>query len=155
MLVDNIESVIAKMTEIKAVGIGFSLDDFGTGYSSLSYLKRLPLDQLKIDRSFVRDIVEDLSSRAIAQSVISLGHVMNRSVIAEGVETEAQLDCLTGLGCHAFQGFLFGWPLPIEDFELLMPVFSDLHTQDSAYELSFKLGLAPHAQLAAPINPTR
>jgi diguanylate cyclase (GGDEF)-like protein len=155
MLVDNIESVIAKMTEIKAVGIGFSLDDFGTGYSSLSYLKRLPLDQLKIDRSFVRDIVEDLSSRAIAQSVISLGHVMNRSVIAEGVETEAQLDCLTGLGCHAFQGFLFGWPLPIEDFELLMPVFSDLHTQDSAYELSLKLGLAPHAQLAAPINPTR
>jgi EAL domain-containing protein (putative c-di-GMP-specific phosphodiesterase class I) len=78
MLVENIESVIAKMTEIKANGIGLSLDDFGTGYSSLSYLKRLPLDQLKIDRSFVRDIVEDLSSRAIAQSVISLGQVMNR-----------------------------------------------------------------------------
>jgi diguanylate cyclase (GGDEF)-like protein len=125
MLVDNIESVIAKMSEIKAHGIGFSLDDFGTGYSSLSYLKRLPLDQLKIDRSFVRDIVEDLSSRAIAQSVISLGQVMNRSVIAEGVETEEQLECLTGLGCHAFQGFLFGPPVPLEEFELLIPVFGD------------------------------
>ncbi len=126
MLVENIESVIVKMTEIKANGIGLSLDDFGTGYSSLSYLKRLPLDQLKIDRSFVRDIVEDLSSRAIAQSVISLGQVMNRSVIAEGVETEQQLDCLTGLGCHAFQGFLFGTPLPLEDFELLIPVMGEL-----------------------------
>jgi diguanylate cyclase (GGDEF)-like protein len=155
MLVENIESVIAKMTEIKANGIGLSLDDFGTGYSSLSYLKRLPLDQLKIDRSFVRDIVEDLGSRAIAQSVISIGHVMNRSVIAEGVETEAQLDCLTSLGCHAFQGFLFGWPLPIEDFELLMPVFSDLHSEGAAHGASLKLGLAPHAQPAARVIPTR
>jgi diguanylate cyclase (GGDEF)-like protein len=126
MLVDNIESVVCKMAEVKSNGIGLSLDDFGTGYSSLSYLKRLPLDQLKIDRSFVRDIVEDLGSRAIAQSVISLSQAMNLSVIAEGVETEEQLDCLTGLGCHAFQGFLFGPPLPLEEFELLLPVFSEL-----------------------------
>jgi EAL domain-containing protein (putative c-di-GMP-specific phosphodiesterase class I) len=139
MLVDNIESVIAKMTQIKAKGIGLSLDDFGTGYSSLSYLKRLPLDQLKIDRSFVRDIVEDLGSRAIAQSVISLGQVMNRSVIAEGVETEEQLICLTGLGCHAFQGFLFGPPLPLDEFELLIPVFNDLIPELPAEQISLEL----------------
>ncbi len=149
MLVDNIESVIAKMTEIKANGIGLSLDDFGTGYSSLSYLKRLPLDQLKIDRSFVRDIVEDLSSRAIAQSVISLGQVMNRSVIAEGVETQQQLDCLMELGCHAFQGFLFGSPLPLEDFELLIPVFGDSIGETPAQDISHELDHATHPQPAA------
>jgi diguanylate cyclase (GGDEF)-like protein len=144
MLVENIESVIAKMTEIKSLGIGLSLDDFGTGYSSLSYLKRLPLDQLKIDRSFVRDIVEDLSSRAIAQSVISLGQVMNRTVIAEGVETEEQLDCLAGLGCHAFQGFLFGSPLPMEDFELLIPVMGDLFAKPPAKAAPQQLDQATH-----------
>jgi diguanylate cyclase (GGDEF)-like protein len=132
MLVENIEQVISTMTEIKSHGIGFALDDFGTGYSSLSYLKRLPLDQLKIDRSFVRDIVEDVSSRAIAQSVISLGQVMNMSVIAEGVETEEQLEHLTELGCHAFQGYLFGQPMPVDDFELMLPVFRNLHSPSSA-----------------------
>jgi EAL domain-containing protein (putative c-di-GMP-specific phosphodiesterase class I) len=155
MLVDNIESVIAKMTEIKANGIGLSLDDFGTGYSSLSYLKRLPLDQLKIDRSFVRDIVEDVSSRAIAQSVISLGQVMKRSVIAEGVETEEQLDCLMGLGCHAFQGFLFGTPLPLEDFELLIPVMGDLFGESPAHNVSQQVDQAPFDQPEAPVSPTR
>lgn len=149
MLVDDIESVIAKMTQIKANGIGLSLDDFGTGYSSLSYLKRLPLDQLKIDRSFVRDIVEDLSSRAIAQSVISLGQVMNRSVIAEGVETEEQLECLTALGCHAFQGFLFGSPLPLEEFELLIPVFNDLVAQPPTQEISQDSEHSAHPQPVA------
>jgi diguanylate cyclase (GGDEF)-like protein len=155
MLVDNIESVIAKMAEIKANGIGLSLDDFGTGYSSLSYLKRLPLDQLKIDRSFVRDIVEDVSSRAIAQSVISLGQVMNRSVIAEGVETEAQLDCLTGLGCHAFQGFLFGCPLPLDEFELLIPVMGDLNFGVSAKEVSHELDQVALDRSETPVSPTR
>jgi diguanylate cyclase (GGDEF)-like protein len=150
MLVDNIESVIAKMAEIKANGIGLSLDDFGTGYSSLSYLKRLPLDQLKIDRSFVRDIVEDVSSRAIAQSVISLGQVMNRSVIAEGVETEEQLECLTGLGCHSFQGFLFGCPLPLDDFELLIPVIADLDAQPPVQDVSRELDQAPFELPATP-----
>ena len=82
----------------------FSLDDFGTGYSSLAYLKRLPLDQLKIDRAFVRDMLVDETSGAIAQTIISLGRAMGLSVIAEGVESEEQRGFLAGLGCHAFQG---------------------------------------------------
>ncbi len=117
MLVENIEDVIAKMTALKSHGLKFSLDDFGTGYSSLSYLKRLPLDQLKIDSSFVRDILADVGSRAIAQSVISLGHALGLSVIAECVETEEQRDLLSSIGCHAFQGFLFSRALPLDDFE--------------------------------------
>jgi len=126
MLVDCIEDVICKMTEFKSIGIGLSLDDFGTGFSSLSYLKRLPLDQLKIDRSFVRDINSDPGSRAIAQSVISLGRALGLSVIAEGVETEDQLDLLASLGCNSFQGYLFSCPLPLEEFQLLLPVFSEM-----------------------------
>jgi EAL domain-containing protein (putative c-di-GMP-specific phosphodiesterase class I) len=122
MLVDNIEDVIIKITDLKTYGIGFSLDDFGTGYSSLAYLKRFPLDQLKIDRSFVRDIVENVGSRAIAQSIISLGRAMCLGVIAEGVETEEQRDCLIQLGCDTFQGYLFSCPLPLEEFEQWLPV---------------------------------
>ena len=117
MLVENIEDVIAKMTALKAHGLSFSLDDFGTGYSSLAYLKRLPLDQLKIDRAFVRDMLVDVTSGAIAQTIISLGRAMGLSVIAEGVETEEQRGFLAGLGCHAFQGMLFSPPLPLEAFE--------------------------------------
>ncbi|MGA9667684.1 MAG: PAS domain S-box protein, partial [Terracidiphilus sp.] len=105
MLVDDIEDVIAKMTDLKSHGLRFSLDDFGTGYSSLTYLKRLPLDQLKIDRSFVRDILVDESSGAIAQTIISLSRAMGLPVIAEGVETESQREFLANLGCHAFQGY--------------------------------------------------
>jgi diguanylate cyclase (GGDEF)-like protein len=119
MLVENIEEVIAKMTELKSHGLSFALDDFGTGYSSLAYLKRLPLDQLKIDRAFVRDILVDVASGAIAQTIISLGRAMGLSVIAEGVENEGQRGFLAGLGCHAFQGFLFNPPLPLEQFEAL------------------------------------
>jgi diguanylate cyclase (GGDEF)-like protein/PAS domain S-box-containing protein len=119
-LVDNIDDVIAKMTELKSHGLSFSLDDFGTGYSSLAYLKRLPLDQLKIDRVFVRDMLIDVTSGAIAQAVISLGRAMDLSVMAEGVETEEQRGFLTGLGCHAFQGFLFSPPLSLEEFEAFL-----------------------------------
>jgi diguanylate cyclase (GGDEF)-like protein/PAS domain S-box-containing protein len=119
MLVENIEDIIAKMTLLKSHGLKFSLDDFGTGYSSLAYLKRLPIDQLKIDSSFVRDIVVDIGSRAIAQSVISLSRALGLSVIAECVETEEQRAFLSRLGCHAFQGFLFGPPLPLAEFERL------------------------------------
>jgi diguanylate cyclase (GGDEF)-like protein/PAS domain S-box-containing protein len=119
MLLNDVEDTITKMTALKARGLRFALDDFGTGYSSLSYLKRLPLDQLKIDRSFVRDILLDISSGAIAQAVISLGRAMGLSVIAEGVETEEQRDFLARLGCHAYQGYLFGRPLPLEQFEQL------------------------------------
>ena len=92
------------MTELKSHGLRFSLDDFGTGYSSLAYLKRLPLDQFKIDRTFVRDILVDASSGAIAQTIISLSNAMGLSVIAEGVETEEQREFLASLGCHSFQG---------------------------------------------------
>jgi diguanylate cyclase (GGDEF)-like protein/PAS domain S-box-containing protein len=117
ILVENVQDVIDKMKELKAHGLRFSLDDFGTGYSSLAYLKKLPLDQLKIDRSFIRDILSDESSAAIAQTIISLSRAMGLTVIAEGVETEAQREFLTRLGCHAFQGYLFSRPLPLDEFQ--------------------------------------
>ena len=125
MLLENVDDVIAKMVELKLQGFRFSLDDFGTGYSSLAYLKRLPLDQLKIDISFVRDILVDSTSGAIAQTILSLGRAMNLSVIAEGVETEQQLGYLSGLGCQAFQGYLFSKPLPIHGFEAFASEFGD------------------------------
>ncbi len=121
MFVDDLEDVVAKMTELKAHGLRFSLDDFGMGYSSLAYLRRLPLDQLKIDQEFVREIQVDASSAAIAQSIISLSKAMGLSVIAEGVETEGQREFLARLGCHSFQGFLVSGPVPLEEFELLLP----------------------------------
>jgi len=120
MLVDNIEAVIHKMTCLRSQGISFSLDDFGTGYSSLTYLKRLPLNQLKIDRSFVKDILTDASSGAIAETIISLGKAMSLPVIAEGVETEEQRVYLARLGCHAFQGYLTSRPVPLVEFESLL-----------------------------------
>jgi len=117
LLVRDMEGIIAKMTILKAKGVGFSLDDFGTGYSSLSYLKRLPLDQLKIDRGFVRDILTDSNDAAIAKMVIALGESLGLAVIAEGVETQAQREHLERQGCHAYQGYLFNRPLPIDVFE--------------------------------------
>lgn len=117
--VDNLDEVIAKMSMLKSQGVRFSVDDFGTGYSSLSYLKRLPLDQLKIDQSFVRDILVDSSSRAIAQTIITLCRAMNLSVIAEGVETELQREMLAALGCDSYQGYLFSKPLPLDEFNRL------------------------------------
>jgi diguanylate cyclase (GGDEF)-like protein/PAS domain S-box-containing protein len=112
MLVSDVEDVIIKMNQLKAQGVGFSLDDFGTGYSSLSHLKRLPLDQLKIDQSFVRDILTDPSDAVIARTVVALGHSLGLKVIAEGVETAQQRDVLAGMGCDAFQGFHYGRPGP-------------------------------------------
>jgi diguanylate cyclase (GGDEF)-like protein/PAS domain S-box-containing protein len=117
VLLKNAENVIDKMMSLKARGIGFSLDDFGTGYSSLSYLKRLPLDQLKIDQSFVRDILSDNNDAVIAQTIIALAQNLGLNVIAEGVEIAAQRDFLAGAGCHAYQGYFFSRPLPIEGFE--------------------------------------
>jgi EAL domain-containing protein (putative c-di-GMP-specific phosphodiesterase class I) len=120
MLVENIEDIITKMTALKAIGVGFSLDDFGTGYSSLSYLKRLPLDQLKIDQSFVRDIMIDSNDASIVNTIIALGLSLGLEVLAEGVETEEQLQLLLSNGCQAFQGYLFSKPVPIDDFELIL-----------------------------------
>ncbi len=117
LLLDNMKDIIAKMNALKGRGVCFSLDDFGTGYSSLSYLKRLPLDELKIDQGFVEDILTNPNDAAIARMVVALAQSMGLAVIAEGVETQAQCDALAGLGCHAYQGYLFGRPLPIEEFE--------------------------------------
>jgi len=124
MLLDNVEEVIAKMIRLRAHDIGFSMDDFGTGYSSLTYLKRLPLDQLKIDRSFVKDLPNDTSSGAIAETIIPLGKAMGMPVIAEGVETEEQRVFLAQLGCHSFQGFLTSRPLPVDEFQSLLTALS-------------------------------
>jgi EAL domain-containing protein (putative c-di-GMP-specific phosphodiesterase class I) len=117
IVLENVEDTIAKMRELKLLGVSFSMDDFGTGYSSLQYLKRLPLDQIKIDQSFVRDIVSDPNDAAIVRTIIAMSEVLGLNVIAEGVETEAQRDFLDSRGCHAFQGYLFGVPMPLQDFE--------------------------------------
>jgi diguanylate cyclase (GGDEF)-like protein/PAS domain S-box-containing protein len=120
LLISNVEDVIAKMNALKEKGVGFSLDDFGTGYSSLSYLKRLPLDQLKIDQSFIKDILIDPNDAAIARVIVALAGSLGLAVIAEGVETEAQRSFLALHACHCYQGYLFSPPLPLDEFEALV-----------------------------------
>ena len=113
-ILSDMDETIRRMNELRALGIRFALDDFGTGYSSLSYLKRLPLDQLKIDQSFVRDMAEDEGSEAIVLAILSLSHALGLEVVAEGVEMPEQRDFLRHHGCDCFQGYLFGKPLPME-----------------------------------------
>ena len=121
LLLDDVEDTIVKMTALKRRGVSFSLDDFGTGYSSLSYLKRLPLDQLKIDKSFVMDLERDENDAAICAATIGLAHSLSLKVVAEGVETEAQRYFLTTIHhCDFMQGYLFGKPLPLAEFEALL-----------------------------------
>ena len=117
LLLQDVEEVIVTMQALRTLGLRLSLDDFGTGYSSLGYLKRLPLDQIKIDQSFVRNIIHDTRDAAIAQSIITLAHNLNMEVLAEGVETEAHYHFLLECGCRAFQGYLFGRPQPLADFQ--------------------------------------
>ncbi len=117
VLLHNVEEVIEKMAALKKVGVNFAVDDFGTGYSSLYYLKRLPLDQLKIDRSFVREVLTDPDDAAIAKTIVALAQTLGLEVIAEGIETSEQRMFLASTGCHCHQGFLFSRPLPVQAFE--------------------------------------
>jgi diguanylate cyclase (GGDEF)-like protein/PAS domain S-box-containing protein len=120
VVLNDVSDVVAKMHALRALGVQLSLDDFGTGYSSLSYLKRLPLDQIKIDQSFVRDITIDANDAVMVHAIIDMAHNFGLSVIAEGVETEGQLAFLRQHGCMAFQGYLFSKPVTIEQFDALL-----------------------------------
>jgi diguanylate cyclase (GGDEF)-like protein/PAS domain S-box-containing protein len=127
-LIDDIETLILHMHTLKDMGVRFELDDFGTGYSSLQYLKKLPIEQLKIAQSFVRDIEQDENDRQIVNTIIAMAKTLKLSVIAEGVETEGQRKILQDNGCMRFQGFLFGKPMPISEFErslFSLPFFHD------------------------------
>ncbi len=120
MFISDVDATYDKMIDLKSLGIDFSLDDFGTGYSSLMYLKRLPLDQLKIDQSFVRDIHTNISDAMIVETIIAMSRHLNLEVIAEGVETEQELTFLQNKGCQLFQGYYFSKPVPIDDFRKLL-----------------------------------
>lgn len=125
VVLDDLDSVVAKMLALRhGLGVTLSLDDFGTGYSSLSYLKQLPLDQIKIDQSFVRDMTTDSSDAVMVKTIIDMAQNFGFNVIAEGVETEAQLAFLKENGCQASQGYLFSKPVPIEAFEALLQDFA-------------------------------
>jgi diguanylate cyclase (GGDEF)-like protein/PAS domain S-box-containing protein len=121
LLLDNVDQVVSKMQALLALGVRFSLDDFGTGYASLAYLKRFPFEQLKIDRSFIRDIASDPDDAAIVSAIVAMGNALRLNVVAEGVETEEQRAYLIEHGCRCFQGYLFGRPMSFADFESRLP----------------------------------
>ena len=114
ILIQNIDEALSKLHQLKKMGVSLSIDDFGTGYSSLSYLKKLPIDELKIDQSFIKDLIEDKNDEIITQTIISIGGQFGLEVIAEGVETQAQYKKLLEMGCHYFQGYLFSKPKEAE-----------------------------------------
>jgi EAL domain-containing protein (putative c-di-GMP-specific phosphodiesterase class I) len=120
MLMDDAPGAIALMHELKAIGVALSIDDFGTGYSSLSYLKRFPIDELKVDRSFVADLPGGPADTAIVKTIVALGQSLGMTVTAEGVETDPQRDLLRQLGCDLYQGFVFSKPVPAADFVALL-----------------------------------
>lgn len=144
LLHTNLEGTIKHMTYLKNFGIHFSMDDFGTGYSSLSYLKRLPLNKLKIDQSFVHDLTEDENSKMIAQTIVTLGNSLGLDTIAEGVETEEQRDLLTQIGCTNFQGHFYAQPMPIEEFlewiktQNLDSLFTELVRSSAGMSVAYK-----------------
>src|ERR1019366_3601059 len=117
LIMQDAERALATMDELQALGVQLSIDDFGTGYSSLSALKTFPVARLKIDKSFIDDVLADENDRAVAGAVISLGQTLNLRVIAEGVETDAQAEFLRSINCDEMQGFLFSKPLPAQDIE--------------------------------------
>ena len=120
LVLDNVQDTIEKMRELKALGLRFSMDDFGTGQSSLTYLTRLPLDQLKIDQSFIRNLGKHAADAVMVQTIIGMAETLDLEVIAEGVETDEQREFLAAHGCQLFQGFLFARPLPASDLETLL-----------------------------------
>lgn len=133
-ILDNLEQTIQIMLELRALGLSFSMDDFGTGYSSLSYLQRLPLTQLKIDRSFVRDLHEDSNDAAIIRTILALGKSLELEVVAEGVETDSQCEYLLNNGCRLFQGYLFGRPESLYEFEQRLAPYKSKSGEHGSYE---------------------
>jgi EAL domain-containing protein (putative c-di-GMP-specific phosphodiesterase class I) len=120
ILMQDIEQVAIQLQQLRDLGVLISIDDFGTGFSSLNYVKRLPVDRLKVDQSFVRDLSTDPSDRAIVAAIVNLAHSLDIEVVAEGVETAEQLEFVRKSGCDEVQGYFFGRPMPAEDFENYM-----------------------------------
>jgi diguanylate cyclase (GGDEF)-like protein/PAS domain S-box-containing protein len=131
-LVSQLDKMEQVVSTLKKKGVSFSIDDFGTGYSSLTYLKELSFDRIKIDRGFIRDIFDDKNNNQLVRAIINMGHNLNLSVVAEGVETQQQLDFLKLLCCDFYQGYLMSYPLPVKEFEALLTVPPDLKKLNSA-----------------------
>ncbi|MGH8354693.1 MAG: EAL domain-containing protein, partial [Pseudomonas sp.] len=120
IVIQNLDDTIGKMRWLKKLGLSFAMDDFGTGYSSLTYLKRLPVDVLKIDQSFVRDATFDPNDAEIIRAIVAMARSLGLEMIAEGVEQQAQLNFLQQQGCHLYQGYLYSKPLPLLEFRALL-----------------------------------
>lgn len=128
---------IETLTALKEMGIYLSVDDFGTGYSSLSYLKRFPLDELKIDKGFVQDIINDPNDAAITAAIIGLAQNLKLNIVAEGVETTEQADFLLRRGCNTMQGYLFAKPMPQREFEVLLQAGIDMRDMQAVFMVDY------------------